>query len=161
MAVRNIDYELVARRQQRVLLIVLVMVASNFGLLFSSLLRGTVFSQVMAVEILFLGIYWASMLMGLVAIILLMVAEKKHPLIIILLSLLMFVPLINLLVLIHVNSEATMMLKAQEIKVGLLGVSPAERIKLRTGHCRGCGYDRTGIELLGPCPECGRVPEVW
>ncbi|MFK7884701.1 MAG: hypothetical protein AB8F26_11025 [Phycisphaerales bacterium] len=25
-------------------------------------------------------------------------------------------------------------------------------------HCRNCGYDRSGLELLARCPECGRIP---
>ncbi len=57
-------------------------------------------------------------------------------------------------------SQATTVLKLAGAKSGLLGLSQTERDKITPGHCRGCGYDRTGLELLQECPECRRVPQV-
>jgi hypothetical protein len=154
---RRPNYEQVASRQRWLLWIVLAMLLAYIGMLVGPMSLGRGGAPVF---LLFGGMYWVGLLAGLVMVILLMIAEGKHPVVIVLLSLLMFVPIINLLVLVHVNSEATMTLKAQGIKVGLLGAPKAEWIKLRPGHCRGCGYDRSGIELLAACPECARVPEI-
>ena len=57
-------------------------------------------------------------------------------------------------------SQSTTILKLAGAKTGLFGLSPSERAKITPGHCRGCGYDRTGLELLQECPECQRVPQV-
>jgi hypothetical protein len=158
MAKRKPDYELVARRQRWLLFLVLGLLFTLIGMIASPFIAGRAVASITQVG--FTVLYWGCVLAGLVAMILLMIAQAKHPVTIVLLSLLMFIPIVNLLVLVHVNSEATIALKAQEIKVGFLGASKSEWIKLRRGHCRGCGYDRSGIELLGPCPECGRVPEI-
>ena len=90
----------------------------------------------------------------------LMVAMRKNILIIILMTIVMIIPLINLILLLFVNNEATTMLRTKGAKVGFFGVSPDEYPKLHKGNCMGCGYDRSGLELLAPCPECGRIPEV-
>lgn len=74
--------------------------------------------------------------------------------------LLLFIPLLNLFVLLLVSGQANSVLKAAGVRVGFMGVPASEYPKLTTGHCRGCGYDRTGLELLQACPECGRVPQV-
>ncbi|MFK7883317.1 MAG: hypothetical protein AB8F26_03920 [Phycisphaerales bacterium] len=75
-------------------------------------------------------------------------------------AILMFVPFINLLVLLIGSTQAITKLKVDGAKVGLLGVPKSEYPKLRCGHCIGCGYDRSGLELLQTCPECGRIPDV-
>lgn len=154
---RDVNYALVAQRQRGLLVLVLIVVVSNLGMLFGTSLLGR---QGPAMTVTFGGIYLLAMLAALVMSILLMAAEGKHPLLIVLLALLMFVPLVGLLVLLHINSEATMLLRFRGVKVGLLGAPKSEWGKLQAGHCRGCGYDRSGIELLSPCPECGRVPEI-
>ncbi|MBK7403577.1 MAG: hypothetical protein IPJ41_02805 [Phycisphaerales bacterium] len=158
MAKRTPNYELVAKRQGSLLFLVLGLLITNVAMFVLPPVVGPA-----AAGAAFMGVgilYWLCLLVGLVLVIRLMVAEGKHPVVIVLLSLLMFLPIINLLVLVHVNSEATLTLKAQGIKIGLLGAPKSEWAKLKPGHCRGCGYDRAGIELLGACPECGRIPEI-
>ena len=65
----------------------------------------------------------------------------------------MLVPLATL-------SQATTILKLAGAKPGFFGMSQSEKDKITPGHCRGCGYDRKGIGLVDPCPECTRVPQV-
>lgn len=67
---------------------------------------------------------------------------------------------ISILALIANLSQAGTILRLGGAKIGFVGVSASERAKLRRGHCRGCGYDRRGLEMLQACPECNRVPQV-
>ncbi len=157
---RPYDYETIAKRQKWLLYIVLGFVLVYFGQFGALIFFGPGMGVGMGVRAASVVTYWVLLLAGLVLMILLMVTQRKHPVVIVLLSILTLIPLINLFVLVHVNSTATAMLKARGVKIGFFGVSKSELPKLRPGHCAGCGYDRTGIELLGPCPECGRVPEV-
>ena len=151
------NYEHVAKRQRGLLFVVLVLLLSSFAMfIMPAVLGGR--NQILIMPI--FATYWLALLAGLVMSILLMVAERKNIFVIVLLSLLLFLPLINLLVLLHINSQATLLLKYRGVKVGLLGAPKAEWGKLRVGHCRGCGYDRSGLEILAQCPECGRIPEV-
>lgn len=68
--------------------------------------------------------------------------------------------LVSFLAVIANLSQAGTILRLGGAKIGFVGVSASERAKLRRGHCRGCGYDRGGLELLQACPECNRVPQV-
>ena len=68
----------------------------------------------------------------------------------------MIVPLLGLILLLLANIRASALLRANGVRVGLLGVPPAEMQKLVIGACPSCGYDIRG--LLSPqCPECGTV----
>ncbi|MCA9303987.1 MAG: hypothetical protein KC996_07695 [Phycisphaerales bacterium] len=68
-----------------------------------------------------------------------------------------FVPLLAMIACV---SQGTTIIRLAGAKVGFIGVSKSEREKITPGHCRGCGYDRAGLELLQECPECRRVPKV-
>jgi len=73
----------------------------------------------------------------------------------ILTGVLMFAPCINLLVLLSVNARATHALKKAGLKVGLLGVNPAEAERVLSPElCSACGYQLAG-NVTGACPECG------
>ena len=73
---------------------------------------------------------------------------------------LLFIPLVSFVVLLVISGQATSVLRAAGARVGLMGVPKDDYNRLRPGHCRGCGYDRSGLELLQACPECNRVPRV-
>jgi succinate-acetate transporter protein len=68
--------------------------------------------------------------------------------------------LVPLLAMIACVSQGSTILRLAGAKVGFVGVSKSEKAKITPGHCRGCGYDRAGLELLQECPECQRVPQV-
>jgi len=69
-------------------------------------------------------------------------------------ALLLFIPLVNFALLASLNARATELLRANGIRVGVMGAPAGELAKLRPGVCRACGYDLTGLDRQ-PCPECG------
>lgn len=97
---------------------------------------------------------------GLVQVVRLFAALKTGIMLRIIYIVLLFIPLINLVVLLVASGQATSVLKLAGANVGLMGVPKSEYPKLTEGNCRGCGYDRRGLELLQPCPECGRQPRI-
>lgn len=66
----------------------------------------------------------------------------------------LLVPLLGLLVLLVVQNQATLLLKARGLRPGLMGVPPDELAILNANACQRCGYDLTGLEAVR-CPECG------
>ena len=67
------------------------------------------------------------------------------------------VPLVNLLLMLLLNSRATTLLRAAGIRVGFLGARKSDVHDIvSVGCCRQCGYDLTGL-TSGRCPECGLV----
>lgn len=68
------------------------------------------------------------------------------------------VPCIGLLILVALNQRVNGSLQRANVKVGFMGVSKAEMMKLRLGVCRHCGYDLRGLPSP-QCPECGWVNE--
>ena len=155
MATRPGDMDLtaVAKRQRGLIWIILLGIVANIGAFASS---GV--SPMLAVA--GLGLYLLFQLAGLVQILRLAASLQTSIFLRIAYIVLLFIPLINLLVLLTVNGQANSVLKAAGVRVGLVGVPQSEFAKLTRGNCRGCGYDRSGLELLQGCPECGRVAQV-
>jgi hypothetical protein len=71
---------------------------------------------------------------------------------------LLLVPLVSLVIVALLSAQATSMLRAAGARIGLMGVPKEDFDRLRPGHCRGCGYNRQGLEPLQACPECNRCP---
>jgi len=151
--VEELNLIAVAKRQRELLWIVLVAILSY------PIAIGAAGVSPVASLVLF-AFQLLAQLVGLVQLIRLFGAMQTSLLLRILYIPLMLIPLINLVILLVGSSQATSMLKMAGAKVGLMGVHKSEYPKLRDGHCRGCGYDRTGLEMLQECPECGRVPRV-
>ena len=68
------------------------------------------------------------------------------------------IPLLGLIMLLIISDKANKLLKNAGLKVGFMGVPKSEWPKLMPGHCPSCGYDRSGINTMSPCPECGHTP---
>lgn len=67
----------------------------------------------------------------------------------------MFIPVINIILLIAANSRATEVLERADLEVGLWGVSAVSaEAAMDSMLCLKCGYNLTG-NASGVCPECG------
>ena len=70
-------------------------------------------------------------------------------------ALAVFVPVLNVMVLVGQNTRATQLLQNAGLQVGLLGVSHNEAsAAIDPMRCRECGYNLTG-NVSGRCSECG------
>src|SRR5262245_11148186 len=84
------------------------------------------------------------------------IASGRSPVIAVIAGLFMLVPLLGLILVASADRRASNLLKQNGARVGFLGVSAAEMLKLTQGYCHGCGYPLEG--LVAPvCPECGAV----
>jgi predicted Zn-ribbon and HTH transcriptional regulator len=109
----------------------------------------------LAAQFVHIGLQLLISVLLIVCVGLLLSAEGSHPIVIILTSIVMVVPLVNLLILLRVNDSATRTLKAAGLRVGFMGVSKAEVERLLApGVCKTCGYSLLG-NTSGKCPECG------
>ncbi len=68
---------------------------------------------------------------------------------------LLFIPFLNILTLLQLHAEASVILKERGLRAGILGMSKVDRLKLREGRCQSCGYDLSGTASSNRCPECG------
>ncbi len=160
MATRRID-ELdlvqIAIRQRHLIYVVLAMVCVNIASI------SLFYSGRNSPEFVVLG--WVLLislaLVGMVTTVRLSLAMGTSVTVAVASVVILLLPVLGALVLLSFSNQATIILQLAGAKVGMMGVSPAERDKLRKGHCRGCGYNRVGLEVLAECPECGRTPVVW
>lgn len=97
-------------------------------------------------------------ILALVQVIRLSIAMRFSIVVTILLVPLMLIPLVNIITLVILNSKATAALQQAGVHVGFMGAPKSEYPKLLPGHCPSCGYNRKGIGVVDPCPECGFVP---
>ncbi len=151
----DLDLEKIARRHTELLAVlgmgVLTIIASigvgiGFGI------------DSFASDITFTAVYWLLIAAIIVVVIRAQLALGTGVLMVVFYAIVTL--LFSILILLVSLSQAGTVLRLGGARIGFLGVSASERAKLRPGHCRGCGYDRRGLELLQACPECNRVPRV-
>lgn len=82
-------------------------------------------------------------------------AYGYHAILAVLGAIAVVVPCIGLLTLVARNQRVIASLRGANIRVGFMGVSKTEMLKLRLGVCHGCGYDLRGLRAAR-CPECGQ-----
>ncbi|UCE61528.1 MAG: hypothetical protein JSU63_07215 [Phycisphaerales bacterium] len=149
MTKRTPDLRKLARRQRWILWLFLIGVLSQFiPTLPMGQYRMIVFVLLTAAQV-------VLMLAMLIGVILMLNAQGSHILIIILCSILMVAPCVNMLLLLLINMSVARTLKRAGIRVGLMGVKDedVERI-INPMLCSTCGYNLTG-NISGVCPECG------
>lgn len=100
-------------------------------------------------------IYFAMWIVSMVFFARLALATGHHIVTVVIACIAMIIPLVGLLVLLSVNGKATQYLKMGGAKVGLLGVSERELVKLYAGACSNCGYSLRDLQG-NLCPECGK-----
>ena len=103
---------------------------------------------------------FATYVLMIVGVVLVLIARGNHILMVILCGILMLAPCANLFVLVLVNMSTTHTLRQAGLHVGFMGVNPeeVERV-LNPELCSHCGYNLTG-NVSGFCTECGR-PVEW
>lgn len=138
--------------------LVVTLAVALLSLVAAVVLATTMGSPGGSLRLIFTGYYWALTIAMAVVVVRAQIALGAGVLSIVLYALITV--FLSLLAIIACLSQATTVLRLAGAKVGILGVDSSERLKLRRGHCRGCGYDRQGLELLQTCPECNRVPMV-
>lgn len=151
----DLDLPRIAKSHTELVIVLLVAFMSVVGVL---VLAATMGSPGGMLGLVFTAYYWLLIAAMVVVVVRAQLALGAGVLSIVLYALITV--FLSLLAIIACLSQATTVLRLAGAKVGFLGVEASERAKLRPGHCRGCGYDRQGLELLQPCPECNRVPMV-
>lgn len=147
----NLDLRRTAKHQRRLLWVIFALLV----LYLVPVLLPIPYISPPIVDVVSLVVIIALDLVALVFTIQLMSALQYHILLRVLLGLLMFAPCVNLIVLLAINSSATNALRAAGLKVGLLGVSDEQVVRLLgANRCRECGYLLVG-NTTGICPECG------
>ena len=153
----ELDLVCIAERQRVLMLVALAMIVGLVG----QYLLSRSGNQTPALFWTVWGLQIVLAIIGTIAMARLYMALGENPLVAVVIGFLLLVPVIGLLILLAASSQSSTILKLAGARVGLFGVSKPEREKLYPGHCKGCGYPRESLEVLAPCPECGRVPIVW
>jgi hypothetical protein len=147
------DLVVVAQRQRELLWLILI------GMSLYALMLGLASVATVGVGAV-LGVQFLSQVAWIVQIVRLFAAMRVGLALRLVYVVLLVIPLVSLVIVLLASAQATSMLRAAGVRVGLMGVSRDDVDRLRPGHCRGCGYDRQALDLLEPCPECNRVPRV-
>lgn len=128
-----LDLVKIARGQKALLYCVL----ANILALVALVVGGATQSPVMAI----FGylIYFAMWIASVIFCARLALAIGHHIVEVIIACACMIIPLVGVLLLLSVNGKATMLLKMGGAKVGFLGVSAREMVKLYAGACSNCG----------------------
>ncbi len=144
----GVDLRTVARRQRLLLWLVLGLLALQV------FLRTQSFSNPLMFPLLVV-ILFATMIGVAVTVVTLMVALRRHVIVCVLYTILMFAPCVNLIILLVINQQATAVLRKAGLRVGLMGVKDEQVVRLLGLYCcRKCSYSLIG-NVSGVCPECG------
>ncbi len=140
-----------ARRQRWLQWIILVWLGAYAYLLFALVSRDIVLIALAVVT-------WIGSLIACLAGMLRMAITLRYGVALcILLIATCWIPFINLLMLLFVNSLATKVLRRAGVRVGFLGAKDSDVVRrLSPFLCLTCGYNLTG-NVSGICPECGSV----
>ncbi len=147
----NLDLRTIARRQRNILWLILAQLIAYFSMIGFDVPRYGPMVGLIPV-----AFYLLTMLAIVIVVMQLMAALRIHIVWRIIAVVLCLAPCVSLLLLLSINSRATSALQAAGLKVGLLGVSDDQVVRLLSAYtCRGCGYSLVG-NTSGVCPECGR-----
>jgi len=144
-----------AKAQRTLLFVILGDVAAYFGGIF--FMAGGIGP---AGEVIGGGMFLLSVVCWLAATILtvrMAVATGANIILAIIGGLLMLMPFFGLMIMSLANMRATSQLRRVGLRVGFMGVTRQEMLKLIEGACRGCGYDMHGLPGGARCPECGQA----
>jgi hypothetical protein len=149
------DLRKLARRQRSLIWFVLAIVVLNMIALTSLSASTSWIMNVPKVRLGTGGLLLIVQLAAIVNVMMMLSSMDVHVVTRVIYAVLMLVPLINILVLLSANSQATKMLKDAGLKVGILGVGDDQVLRvLSRNHCTACGYLLAG-NVSGTCPECG------
>lgn len=148
MAQRIPNLRRLAVRQRRIIWLLLASIASLFMPIIP-------IGNGNAALVVYYGLQILITLLLIINVGLLLSAEGTHPVLTVITSLFMVMPVLNLFILLRVNGDATRTLKAAGVRVGFMGASKADVERLLAPKvCKKCGYSLEG-NTSGRCPECG------
>ena len=149
----GVDIRRLAKRQRRLLWMVLALIAGQFApVLLASILptQGAFLIR----GVLHIA-YLLAMILILMGALQMLHATGAGVLTIVIYAIGMLIPYINLLVLLLINGTAVGKLRRAGLHVGFMGVKDEEVLRILCSYlCRQCGYNLTG-NVSGRCPECG------
>lgn len=144
--IRGIDMRTVARRQRTVLWLVLGILLGEFIMPLAGI------SPILA--LIAVATYLGALVFTLVMLVQLMAALRFSLVSRIFGIIGLFIPCINLLLLLVINNRAVTELRMAGLRVGFMGVKDEDVVNLLSRFtCRGCGYSLVG-NVSGRCPEC-------